>query len=294
MITGGGGFLGSALVFELLKVKKNEVYVFDNFIAGSSTKLPENKIKEIIVGNIKDFYSISRALERSRPDVVIHLAAHTTRPETFGEFRMCAEVNYNGTANLLEACLRDRCKPQKIIFASSEAVKNPSSHHGIAKLASEGLLGSVCQLAKIKLGILRFSEIYGLSEVQSSNCLINFLVDNMVVNRSVAVFDVNKQKDYVHISDAVKACKLAVKSSQDFFNVDIGSGEPVVTVELIDKLKNLIDFKGEFQYLNHPSVRIYDSVADVVEAKRVLGFECKADFDTELIKLIKKRRKILT
>jgi len=294
LITGGGGFLGNAVIDELSKGKNNQIFVFDNFIAGSTTKLPKEKVEASIVGNIKDFYSISRAVEKAKPDVVLHLAAHTTRPETIGDFRLCADVNYIGTANLLEACLRDRCKPKKIVFASTEAVKNPTSHHGISKLAAEQLLTSVCPVVKIQLGILRFSEIYGVSRVQSSNSLVNFLVDNMVVGKSVAVFDVNKQKDYVHITDAVRACKLAVKSSNPLFNVDIGPGEPIVTKDLIGKLRGMVDFRGEFQFLSHPIVRVYDSVADPGPAKQILKFECKADLDTELRRLINQRRKDLT
>jgi len=293
LITGAGGFLGNAVVDELSKGKKNEIYVFDNFIAGSSDHLPKDKIETSVVGNIKDFYSISRAVEASQPDVIIHLAAHVTRPETLGDFRLCANVNYIGTANLLEACLRDRCKPKKIVFASTEAVKNPTSHHGISKLAAEQLLTSVCSAVKIKLGVLRFSEIYGVSRVQSSNSLLNFLVDNMVVGKSLAVFDVTKQKDYVHISDAVRACKLAAKSPAPMFNVDIGPGEPVITKDLIEKLKGMLDFRGELKYLNHPMVRVYDSVADPEPAKQILKFECRADFDVELRKLIARRKKDL-
>jgi nucleoside-diphosphate-sugar epimerase len=294
LITGGGGFLGSALITELVKVPGNEVYVFDNFIAGAPEKLPKDKIAQSIVGNIKDFYSISRALERSKPDVIVHLAAHTTRPETVGEFRMCGEVNYIGTTNLLEASLRESCKPKKIIFASSEAVRNPTSHHGISKYAAEKLLESICPPAKIQLGILRFSEIYGLSPVQSSNSMPNFLVDNMVMGRSIAVFDVTKQKDYVSVTDAVRACKLAIKSSVPLFNVDIGTGEPIATKDLIVKLRELTDFGGELKYLDHPSVRVFDSVADPVPAQKILKFTAKSNLDVELAKLIKKRRKDLT
>jgi len=293
LITGGGGFLGSELVAELGKGKKNEVYIFDNFMAGAPEKLPRDKIKETIVGNIKDFYSISRAVERAKPDVIVHLAAHTTRPETLGEFRMCAEVNYIGTANLLETCMRDNCKPKKIVFASSEAVRNPTSHHGICKRASEKLLESVCPVVNIQLGILRFSEIYGISAVQSSNSLVNFLVDSMVVDRPIAVFDVAKQKDYVHISDAVRACKLAVRSKLSLFNVDIGPGAPITTRDLVEKIRGLVEFGGGLKYLEHPAVRVYDSVADPAPAKQILKFECKADFDTELLKLIKNRKKEL-
>lgn len=292
LITGGGGFLGSELAVELAKSAKNEVYVFDNAMYGSASRLPPT-IKSHIVGNLKDFYSVSRAVDVAKPDVVFHLAAHITRPETVGEFRACAEINHLGTAQLLEACLKEKCKPKKIIFTSSEAVRNPSSHYGISKLAAEQLLASVCPVANIKLGILRFSEIYGISRVQSSKSLVNFLVDNMVIDRSIAVFSANKAKDYVHISDAVRACKAALKVSDPLFRVDIGPGEPVVTKDLVDKIRSLLDYKGEVKYLEHPAVRIVDSVADPLPAKQLFGFECKANFDAELAALIKKRKKDL-
>jgi len=295
LITGGAGFLGSELTTSLSKSKKNEIYVFDSYAHGYPKTLPQQEaVKDLMVGNIKDFSAISRAVERSEPDVVIHLAAHITRPESVGEFRSCAEVNYVGTANLLEACLRERYKPKKIIFASSEAVRNPTSHYGISKLAAERLLESICPLAEIGLGILRFSEIYGISKSHTSQSLINFLVDRMVVGQSIAVFDVKRRKDCLHISDAVKACKAAIRSSNPLFKVDIGSGEGIVTQDLIEKLKNLLDFEGQFKYLEHSGVRVFDSVADTAAAEEVLGFKCAADFDKELQAVVAGRRKDLT
>ena len=292
LITGGAGYLGSALVTELAKSKKNQIYVLDNFHHGQYDEISKsNNIEEYLVANIKDFSSITRLIDRSRPDVVIHLAAFITRPETLGQFRVCAEINHLGTANLLEACLREGHKPKKIILASSEAVRNPTSHYGISKLAAEGLLESVCPLTGIHLGILRFSEIYGPSKVNSSKCMVNFLVDNMLAGQSVAIFDVDRQKDYLHISDAVRALKLAIKCPEPIFNVDIGSGEPVRTKDLIEKLKKLIDFEGDFGYFEHSTVRVYDSIANTLPAKELLGFECRADFDKELKSFISKRKK---
>jgi len=117
LVTGGGGFLGSPLVTELAKKLSNEIYVFDSFAYGYPEKLPKKKnIKDFIVGNIKDYYAVCRTMEKVQPDIVIHLAAHVTRPESLGEFRVCAEVNHLGTANLLQACTLEGSRPKKIIF----------------------------------------------------------------------------------------------------------------------------------------------------------------------------------
>ena len=104
LITGGAGFLGSALVTSLAKSKKNDILVFDSYSHGFPKKFPK-RLEKPIVGKIQNYYDISRTIERFVPEVVVHLAAHNTRPESIGQIRTCAEVNYLGTANLLEACL---------------------------------------------------------------------------------------------------------------------------------------------------------------------------------------------
>lgn len=295
LVTGGAGFLGSELIIELAKIKGNEIYVFDSYVHGYPEKLTKRQgIKDLIVGNIKDYSSISRAVEKTVPDVIVHLAAHITRPESVGEFRTCATTNYVGIANLLDCCLHDKYRPKKIVFASSEAIRNPFSHYGISKYAAEQLLEALCPMAGVKLAILRFSEIYGLSRSQTSKSLVNFLVDQMVVDQSVALYDVNRKKDYVHISDAVKACKLAIRSKEPLLKVDIGPGDAITTKKLVEKLRGFMDFKGQFKYLDFPGVRSVDSIADPLPAKALLGFECQANFDKELRKLIAKRKKDLS
>lgn len=295
LITGGAGFLGSELVAELAKSRANELFIFDSYVHGYPTKLLKKKnIKEYIVGNIRDYSTVARVVEKSSPDVVIHLAAQITRPEAVGEFRTCCAVNYTGTANLLDACLRERYKPKKIIFASTSAVSHPTSHYGISKLAAESLLESICPLAGIELGILRFSEIYGISRSQTSKALVHFLIDNMLADQLIAVFDVNKQQDCIHISDAVNACLLAIKSKEPLFSVDIGTGAGITTKKLIEKLKTLIKFKGKFEYLSDvPGIRVCDIVTNPIPAKQLLSFECTADFDTELRALVAGRKKDL-
>lgn len=296
LVVGGGGYLGSAFVIAVSKIKDVEIHIFDMFKHGFPKKLPRKKnIKNPITGNIRDYYSIARAIDSSRPDVVVHLVAHITRPEFSGESRTCAEINYLGTANLLEACVNTDVSPRKIVFASCEAARNPQANFGISKLAAEGLIETLCRDAGIQVAILRFAEIYGYNKTShTSQSMINFLVDHMLSDNGIGIFGANKTKDHLHLTDAVEAlCLATLDESTDFCKVDIGPGVSIIIKDLVNKLRYLTGYTGNMEFLEHPSAHVVDSVSDPAPSKELWGFECAADMDTELITLIKKRKKDL-
>lgn len=296
LVTGGAGFLGSQLVVSLAKNRSNEIVVFDNFTHGMSTtkNLPKRKnVLPPVSGNIKNYYDIFRTLDRVRPDVVVHLAALVTRPETVDNFKGCAEANYVGTANLLESCVTIKERPSRIVFASCEAARDPVSHYGISKRAAEDLLDTVCPLAGIELAILRFSEIYGFGKTYTSKCLINFLVDGMLLGKDLAIYNVNKVRDYVHVSDAVRACELAISTKHKSLTADIGTGEGMPIKDLVGKLKSACDYKGQLKFIESDLIKVQDSVANTKWTKTMLDFECEADFDECLKELVSKRKRAL-
>ncbi len=296
LVIGGGGFLGSAFVEAVAKIREVRVHTFDMFKHGFPNKLSRKKnIMRPVVGNIRDYYSVARVIDSCKPEVVVHLAAHITRPENFGESRVCAEINYLGTANIIEACINTSSRPRKIVFASCEAVRNPQANFGVSKFAAEELLRTLATAAGMQVAVLRFAEIYGYGKKShTSQSMINFLVDQMVVGVDVGMFSVNKVKDHVHLSDAVRALILAsMDSATSFCRVDIGPGIPVSIEEVINKVRHSTEYVGRLEFLDHPSSRVVDSVSDPVPAQELWGFACEAQLDQELLVLVKKRRKEL-
>lgn len=298
LITGGAGFLGSELVPVLAKNRGYEIQVMDFFARGFPKKSPKRKnLLPPISGNVANYYDILRTTERFRPQVVVHLAAFSSRPESFGDFRTCAQTNYVGTANVLQACLNARNRPQKLVFASTLAAADPVMHYGISKRAAEDLLLSVLPRFEefdIGLSVLRFAEIYGNADPYSSTCLVNFLVDHALVGNDIGVYGVNSRKDFLHISDAVRACELAVKSEIKYPPVlDIGTGKGLVIKDVVQKIREATDFKGRLRFLDSEKVPVRDEVADPSLASEILGFTAEADFDKELVALVSKRRKAI-
>ena len=297
LVTGGAGFVGQELVARLAKVRSNQIYILDSFLHGSglNAKFPKTKnVHPAVVGNVRNYYDLYRVIDRDKPDVIVHLAAFITRPESVDNFRVCSEINYVGMANLQDACSVVKHRPAKIIFASTEAARNPLSHHGISKRGAEDLLHLVAPLMGIEAVSLRFSEIYGLSKSHTSNSMVNFLTDTMLTGADVALYNVNKERDMVHISDATRAIQLAIKTDKkNLGRVDIGTGEGMLVKDLVASVKKATKFQGQLRFLEDPAIMVVDSVANTAPAKGLLGFECEANFEEELALMVKKRKRAL-
>lgn len=295
LVTGGAGFIGNPLVTSLAKDRKNTISVLDGYVHGFPKKFPTKKnIESPLAGNIRSLSHVSSALQRFAPEVIVHMAAHTTRPEAVGNFRECAEVNYLGTVNLLKACMDSKERPNKIIFTSSlAAVNTPGSHFGISKRASEQLFESLCGEMGISYTTMRLSEVYGVSASPTSDSEVHFLINNMLSDRNIIVYGPNKHRDYMHVSDAARAIELVVSSDEQVPMVEIGTGEPVVTKDLVNKLSKLTKHTGKVRLSDDPRINIVSYVADTGLAKEKFGFVCEKNFDEGLKELVSKRKKEL-
>ena len=125
LVTGGAGFIGSALS-QLLAVKAERWVVLDNLHpqVHPRSERPANlhPLAELIVGDVTDSSEWSRLLETVRPDVVVHLAAETGTAQSLREATRHAEVNVVGTTTMLDAFGAVGHIPAHFVLTSSRAV----------------------------------------------------------------------------------------------------------------------------------------------------------------------------
>src|ERR1022692_223806 len=102
VVTGGAGFIGSALVRGLIAQGDGEVHVIDNLFSGSKQNLREiwSRI-ELHIADIRNYEEILPVIRGS--DVVFHLAAIPSVPRSIHEPAPSHEVNIDGTFNVFRA-----------------------------------------------------------------------------------------------------------------------------------------------------------------------------------------------
>ena len=135
-VIGGGGFLGSHLVDELVLTNKFEVHVLDY------KKKYENKKAKYFYSDIRDKNKLNKFLKRTH--TVYHFAAQADIEESKLKVIDTLDINILGTANILNSCILNKVK--RIIFSSSIYVySNKGGFYRISKQTCESLIEEFCK-----------------------------------------------------------------------------------------------------------------------------------------------------
>jgi nucleoside-diphosphate-sugar epimerase len=241
LVTGGCGYIGSALIPQLLDDERvGELVVLDSLAAGS----PQN-IAGCLGDNLQfrrgdirvygDIESATRGVDR-----IIHLAAitgadstHERRTETFA-------VNRDGTENLLTAARKFNV--ETVVFASScnnygraastdideETDQNPLNPYAESKVESEELLREAVNEYDLDVTALRMSTNYGWSPGVRFNLVVNHFVFRALTDRPLTVYgDGSNWRPFIHVQDAARAYASAVLSPDSWpqFVYNVGAND---------------------------------------------------------------------
>lgn len=122
LVTGGSGFIGSAIVKRLLS-DGHHVRVLDNDSRGRSSRLEGlSGDLELVSGDIRDAHAVAEAAQAM--DVVLHLAFVNGTEHFYNRPELVLEVGVKGMMNVLDACLKHRI-PELILASSSEVYQTP-------------------------------------------------------------------------------------------------------------------------------------------------------------------------
>jgi len=292
LITGGTGFIGSHLANKLSK--NNEVIVYDNLSRCSQIKLNEN-IK-FIKGDICDIETLNQV--DSDIDIIYHLAAVSRVLESIENPRKCFDVNVNATFNVVEFAGKIG---SKLVFSSSREVygdaqyipvdeghpHNPKNPYGASKLAGELVVRIMSEIYGIQHTIIRLSNVYGKGDFKR---VIPTYVDNIRNGENIIIYGApSKTIDFVHVNDVVDVfvhcCDNA--TNNEIFN--IGSGHGTTLDELanmfISMRENAIQYP-EIVYSEGVVSEVYNFIADITKAKRILNFKNSISLKNGITELI--------
>ena len=284
LITGGAGFIGTALANYLVQ-QGHTVRVLDDLSAGDRSRL--DPAVHFTRGDVEDKPKVWRLLNKI--DCVYHLAARVSVPESVLYPREYNRTNVSGTVAIMEA-MRD-AGIKRVVLASSGAIygdqpvpkvhekllPNPTSPYAVSKLAAEGYVQTIGGVWNIETVSLRIFNAYGPGQAipPTHPPVIPQFVRQILGGGSVVIHGDGRQvRDYVYVDDVVKALAAAATAQdidRQIINIGTGIGTSLNDlVRLIEKVTGL-----QARVIVNPAVAggVSSLVANTTRAKALLGYE---------------------
>ncbi len=307
LVTGGGGFIGSHLVEELLR-RGERVRVLDNFSTGTRANLTrvlealsgEASGEEaaprltVIEGDVRSYHLVREAVDGV--DFVLHQAALPSVPRSVKDPITTNEVNVVGTLNVLNAAKDVGVK--RIVYASSSSIygdletlpktedmlPKPLSPYAVSKLAGEKYCQVFTRLYGLETVCLRYFNVFGPRqdpESQYSAVIPKFIRMMARGERPTVYGDGSQSRDFTYVSNVVQANLLACQAdaeqaSGEVFN--IAYGRRVTINELVRVINELLGTEVVPVYSEPRLGDVRHSLANIGKARQYLGYNPETDF----------------
>ena len=295
-ITGGAGFIASTLIARL--INENEIVVYDNFRRDtlSATEYVNHKNIKIIKGDVLDYEKLLKSVKGA--DIVIHAAAIAGIDTVIKSPTQTMRVNMIGTANVLEAALKNGVKDRFIDFSTSEvfgsmAFKPTEDSDTVAGSAGEARWSyAVSKLAGEHLAIAYYRE-FGLPVVsirpfnvygpgQTGEGAIQVFIKQALKNETLEIHgDGNQIRAWCYIDDFVDCLMQCIERPAaigESFN--IGNSRAVMTTYgLAQTVCRVLNSQSKIVFKPALSAEIELRIPSVEKAYNILGFKAQIDID---------------
>ena len=294
LVTGGAGFIGSHLVDKLLAENGWQVSVVDNF---NNFYAPEIKRANIAAHQNNPRFRLYEAdiccpetlrgiFAENSFDAIVHLAAWAgVRPSLLNP-KLYAQVNVNGTLNLLELAKDFGVKQFvfgssssvygincKIPFSEEDKVSKPISPYAATKAAGELLCHTFSHLYDIRTVCLRFFTVYGAR--QRPDLAIHKFSRLISEEKPIPVFgDGTTRRDYTFVEDIIQGVRAAIdydRSNYEIFN--LGESQTIELNQLIELIEQNIGKKAIIERREMQPGDVPLTFADISKARELLGYD---------------------
>jgi UDP-glucose 4-epimerase len=321
LVTGGAGFFGYHLVKKLSSLYggRCKVIVLDDLSNSKiRSSLEYGRMRSAFSfykEDIRNLDAVSSIIKRETIDTCVHLAARTSIPNSIANPIETIDVNIRGTANMLEACLKNNVS--SFIFASSAAVYGepitlplsemhplePLSPYAASKVAGEALVSSYRNLRKIKALSLRFFNVYNPGQIANDAEVIAKFAWLLSKGIPPTIYgDGNQTRDFISVNDAINCIILAIEAQRQeegtaskipsaessdsllpFSAYNVGTGVPTSINDLAKKMIKIsgLNLEPIYQY-SEDEGKIKHSHADMGRTRKYLKFNAVDQLEPSL------------
>jgi len=246
LITGGAGYLGSALTRNL--IKKHNVVVYDNLMYNQTSliDLSYNSNFTFEYGDVREWNRLKQLVEQS--DVIIPLAAIVGFPACEKDKELATNINTEQIKMIVDILSDD----QRILFPNTnsgygsrtdgEVTENneltPVSHYGVTKCDSENYVKSYSN------GIIfRLATVFGVSSRMRLDLLVNEFVYKLLTDRYITLFEHEFIRNFIHIQDVSSVFEFMIDNydthQNEIFNVGL-SDTNINKQQLVERIQKQI------------------------------------------------------
>lgn len=296
LVTGGAGFIGSALVRGLLAQGASKVAVVDNLLTGHERNLDEIRgAIDFHPVDIRDYESLRLAMEGI--DVVFHEAAIPSVPRSIHEPVPSHEININGTFNVLRAAKESGVR--RVVYAASSSAygdteelpkvetmtPRPKSPYAVQKLLGEYYMSVWSECFGLETVSLRYFNVFGPRQDPSSpySGVLSLFMSAILSRQAPTIFgDGEQSRDFTYVEDVVA---LNIKAAEAPSTVvlgqmyNAGNGGRITLNQAWALLEKIEGCRIVPKYGPPRTADVRDSQADTTRARRELGHDPRFTFE---------------
>jgi UDP-glucuronate 4-epimerase len=309
LVTGGAGFIGSALVRGLL-LEGHTVVFLDNYSLPNQI-LQRARVRDLCAGaheyivDIRDIEALEKVFLQGPFDVLYHIAAKPGVRESITNPHIYASINYQGTLNVFE--LAKKYGVPHIIFASSSSVygvnntapfheeadaDHPVSVYASTKRAKEILAKTYAHMYGMHITALRFFTVYG---PYGRPDMAPYLFTEKIFNdETIQIYNHGKQRrDFTYIDDIVRGCIGVLDHPNGYQVFNLGNDTPVELMDFVATIETHLGKTAKKEFVDAQVGDVTETHADITKARSTFGFEPQTklhDGMKEFVEWYKKHR----
>ena len=287
IVTGGAGFIGSALI-RALAAEGYDVRVVDDLSSGNAANL-DGTGAELRVGDVRDLDLLTEAARGC--DVLFHLAAGAGVVESMNDPLTNFDQNARGTLTALEAARR--AGVPRLVFSSSNAPLGenaypaseekpvaPLSPYGASKAAGEAYCSAFYGAYGMEAVVVRFSNAYGPRSAHKGN-VIPLFIRRLRAGEDLVVFgDGSQTRDFVFCEDLaaglIAAARTPGAGGQIF---QLASGVETPLNRLLELLSQTSGITPQVRREPPRQGEIQRNYSLIDKARKVLGYSPQVDLE---------------